>query len=107
MASSVKITVPKDYTHAALSTIITTTKPQVLTAAGVLPLSSDSDSSAALTQATDVITACTTDFLVPALAAGVDVSGLVNLPTQCNFDEFTGSRDCILASSLSMCAVCC
>ena len=81
--------------------IISTT--QVLTAAGVLPLSSGTNASLALSQATDVITVCTTDYLVPALAAGVDVSGLANLPTQCNFTGITGECELILqhASSLT------
>ena len=69
---------------------------QVLTAAGVMPLTSGTNASLALSQATDVITVCTTDYLVPALAAGVDVSGLANLPTQCNFTGITGKYDVVL-----------
>ena len=59
-----------------------------LTAAGILPLPANASASSApalLSESTDVITACTSAFLTPALAAGIDIAGLALLPTQCNY----------------------
>ena len=64
---------------------------QALTAAGVLPLKPGANASLAMTRATDAITACSAAFLVPALAAGVDISGLADLPKQCNITGDDGS----------------
>ena len=64
---------------------------QALTAAGVLPLKPGANASLAMTRATNVITACSAAFLAPALAAGVGISGLADLPKKCNLTGDHGS----------------
>ena len=64
-----------------------------LIAAGVLPLPANASASSApalISESTDVITACTSVYLTPALAAGIDVAALAQLPTQCNFTTGSG-----------------
>ena len=68
-----------------------------LTAAGILPLPANASATSApalISESTDVITACTSAFLTPALAAGIDIAGLALLPTQCNYTVGSSKRIC-------------
>ena len=74
-----------------------------LTAAGILPLPANASAAsypALISESTDVITACTSAFLTPALAAGINIVGLARLPTQCNFTAGSGGLTAITRDHL-------